>query len=62
MIIAFELQVRTEDSSRDEIMSLPAHPAPMVAVEIQVDPTVNYAVQQNDVTVVKRLKITNWME
>jgi very-short-patch-repair endonuclease len=43
----------------DDVQSLSAHPAPVVAVEIQVDPTVNYAVQQNDVTVVKRLKVLN---
>lgn len=43
----------------DEIRSLPAQPGPVVAVDIQVDPTVNYAVQQNDVSVVKRLRVRN---
>ncbi len=35
------------------------NPKPVVTVEIQADPTVNYAVQQNDVSVVKRLKLIN---
>lgn len=43
----------------DETRSSGARPGLIVGVEIVADPTVNYAVQQNAVTVVKRLRVQN---